>query len=101
MRRIVAQQSVCTLLLVELGAATNGRTAAQLSKFVAKGSVERLLMAVVHACVLQSRRLELCGLCLAVLASVSYKPLANCSARLNLSPFALSAERLLRVRLRR
>ena len=76
MRRIVAQQSVCTLLLVELGAATNGRTAAQLSKFVAKGSVERLLMAVVHACVLQSRRLELCGnLCL--LASVSYKPLAK------------------------
>ena len=69
--------SQCTLLLVELGAATNGRTAAQLSKFVAKGSVERLLMAVVHACVLQSRRLELCGLCLAVLASVSYKPLAQ------------------------
>ena len=54
--------SQCTLLLVELGAATNGRTAAQLSKFVAKGSVERLLMAVVHAYVLQSRRLELCGL---------------------------------------
>ena len=57
-----SQQLDGTLLLVELGAATNGRTAAQLSKFVAKGSVERLLMAVVHAYVLQSRRLEHCGL---------------------------------------
>ena len=61
MRAALLLSSQCTLLLVELGAATNGRTAAQLSKFVAKGSVERLLMAVVHAYVLQSRRLELCA----------------------------------------
>ena len=60
-RRCFPQQSDGTLLLVELGRHEWSQRCVH-CRFVVNGSVERLLMAVVHAYVLQSRRLELCGL---------------------------------------